>query len=377
MKEQHLPGITRRNLLQETLDELELPGRVVGVHIGASVSRFEVEIAPGVRICRFEKAAPEIAERFSVPAVRVALPIPWNRRLGIEIPNEHRREVGLCEVLAASARRCGKLKLPVVLGADVKNKPVVFDLAAAPHVLVAGADENEKDACLDTMIAGLIHRFGPDELKFIMIDSRRGNLEKYGALPHLLPPINVGSADAPATLRWIADEIDRRYRTCLRYRVKTLHELLRLSPETEEVDKGPKRLPYLVVVVDELAELMAGKDKRKIESELCRIAMKGRAAGIHLVVGTSQFSPRSITGFIKACLPTRICFKADSDADSSRVLDRRDAALLTGSGDLLLDPIDGTGPIRVQCATVPTLESGGMMPLLDRCPEPMKLEQLP
>ena len=197
MKEQHLPGITRRNLLQRALNELELPGKVVGVHVGASVSRFEVEIAPGVRISDFEKAAPEIAKRFSVPAVRIALPIPWDQRLGIEIPNEHRRKVGLCELLAAAARRCEKLKLPVVLGADVKNKPVVFDLAAAPHVLVAGADENEKDACLDTMIAALIHRFGPDELKFIMIDSQHGSLESTARCR----TFSRRSMSAPPTLR--------------------------------------------------------------------------------------------------------------------------------------------------------------------------------
>ena len=348
-------GTERRDVLQQTLDELELPGKVVGLHVGASVSRFEVEIAPGVRISNFEKAAPEIAKRCSVPAVRIALPIPWDQRLGIEIPNEHRRKVLLCETLAAAAPRADKMRLPVVLGTDLKNKPVVFDLAKAPHVLVAGSDETEKDACLDTMIAGLVCRFAPEELNFIMVDSQRRNLEKYGALPHLLPPINVDPADAPATLRWIADEIDRRYRTCLRYSVRTHYELLRLSPESEAVGNGPRRLPYLVVVVGELAELMAGKDKRKIESALCRIALKGRAAGIHLIVGTSQSARRNLTA-IKATLPTRICFKVDSDADSRWALDRRDATLLTGGGDLLLDPIDGTGPIRAQCASLPDRE---------------------
>ena len=367
-------GTERREILQKVLDELELPGKVVGASVGASVSRFEVEIAPGVRISNFEKAAPEIAKRCSVPAVRIALPIPWDQRLGIEIPNERRRKVDLRNVLADAAPRADKMRLPVVLGTDLNNKPVVFDLGCAPHVLVAGSDENEKDACLDTMIASLVCRFAPEELNFIMIDSQRRNLEKYGALPHLLPPINVDHADAPATLRWIADEIDRRYRTCLRYRVRTHYELLRLSPESEAVGNGPRRLPYLVVMIGELAELMAGKDKRKIESALCHIALKGRAAGIHLIVGISQLMRRNLTGIIKAILPTRIAFKTDTE--SRLILDRSDAVLLTGGGDLLLETSD-CKVTRAQCAFVPPCELDNAASPANRLPEETDRRQLP
>ena len=348
----------RREVLQKILDELELPGKVVGESVGAGVSRFEVVPEPGVSLRKFEKAAPIIAKRFHVPAVRFAV-MPGTHRFGIEMPNARRRKVDLREVLAAAAPRADKMRLPVVLGTDLKNKPVVFDLATAPHVLVAGSDANEKDACLDTMIAGLICRFSPDGLKFIMIDSQRRNLEKYAALPHLLPPLAAGPAEALTALRWAADEIDRRNRMFIRWHVKTYNELLRLSSGAEEEEKRPMRLPRVVVVVGELAELMTGKDKSKIEMALCAVAQRGRAAGIHLVVGTSQLRRGSLTGPIKANLPTRIVFKTATETESRLILDRSGAELLTGGGDLLLETSD-CKVTRVQCASLPLRELGNI-----------------
>ena len=347
-------GIERHAALQKILDELELPGKVVAASVGAGVSRFEVVPAPGVSLRKFEKAAPMIAKRFHVPAVRIAV-IWGTHRFGIEIPNERRRKVNLRNVLADAAPRADKMRLPVVLGTDLKNKPVAFDLAAAPHVLVAGSDENEKDACLDAMIAGLVCRFAPDELKFIMIDSQRRNFEKYGALPHLLPPLAADPAEALNALRWAADEIDRRNRMCIRWHVKTCYELIRLASEAEDGKERPARLPYVVVVAGELADLMAGKNRRKIEMALCSVALRGRPAGIHLVVGTSQLRRGSLTGVIKAVLPTRIAFRTDTDTERLLVLDRRDAELLTGGGDLLLETSD-CKITRVQCASLPPRE---------------------
>lgn len=344
----------RREFLQRILDELELPGKVVAVDVGASVSRFGIVPAPGVSLRKFEKAAPTIAKRFHVPAVRVAV-MPGTHRFGIEIPNERRQKVDLRKALADAVPCADKMRLPVVLGTDLKNKPVVFDLARAPHVLVAGNDEAEKNACLDTMIAGLACRFAPDELKFIMIDSQRRNLEKYGALPHLLPPLAADPAEALNALRWAADEIDRRNRMFIRWHVKTCYELIRLASEPGDADERPTRLPYVVVVAGELAELMASKDRRKIEMALCTVALRGRPAGIHLIVGTSQLRHGSLTGVIKAVLPTRIAFKTNTDTESRLVLDRSDAKLLTGDGDLLLETSD-CKVTRVQCASLPPRE---------------------
>ena len=347
-------GTGRREILQKILDELELPGKVVAASVGASVSRFEVVPAPGVSLRKFEKAAPIIAKKFHVPAVRIAV-LPGTHRFGIEIPSERRRKVDLRKVLADAAPRADKMRLPVVLGTDLKNQPVVFDLTTALHVLVAGSDKNEKDAFLDTMIAGLVCRFAPDELKFIMIDSQRGNLEKYGALPHLLPPLAADPAEALNALRWAADEIDRRNRMCIRWHVKTCHELIRLASEPGDAEERPARLPYVVVVVSELAELMTGKGRRKIEMELCSVALGGRPAGIHLVVGTSQLRCGSLTGVIKATLPTRIAFKTATETESRLILDRSDAKHLTGDGDLLLETVD-CKVTRAQCATIPSRE---------------------
>ena len=349
-------GSGRREVLQQILDELELPGKVVAASTGASVSCFEVVPAPGVNVRKFEKAAPAIAARFGVPAVRVAAPIPGTARVGIEIPNERRRKVDLRKVLADAAPRTDRMRLPVVLGTDLKNRPVVFDLARAPHVLVAGADEAEKNACFDTMIAGLVCRFAPDELNFVMLDPPRGSLEKYGVLPHLLPPVAADPADALTALRWVVDEIDRRNRMCIRWGVKTCHELARLASEPGAADEErPMRLPYIVVAAGELAEFMTGKDKRKIETALCSVALRGRPAGIHLVVGTSQPRPGSLTGLIKANLPTRVAFKTASAAESLLILDRSGAEFLTGGGDLLLETID-CKVTRAQCATIPSRE---------------------
>lgn len=344
----------RREMLQKMLDELELPGKVVGESVGASVSRFEVVPEPGVSLLKFEKAAPMIAKWFFVPAVRVAV-MPGTHRFGIEIPNARRRKVDLRQVLADAAPRADKMRLPVVLGTDLKNQPVAFDLARAPHVLVAGNDEDEKNACLDAMIAGLVCRFTPDELNFIMIDSKRRNLDKYGALPHLMPPLGFGPADGMDALRWAAGEIDRRNRMFIRWHVKTCHELVRLASEAEDGEERPTRLPYVVVVAGELNELMTGKDKQWIEMALCSVAQRGRPAGIHLVVGTSQLRRGSLTGPIKANLPTRIVFKTATVTESRLILDRSGAELLTGNGDLLLETSD-CKVTRAQCATIPSRE---------------------
>ena len=365
----------RREVLQKILDELELPGKVSGESVGASASLFEVVPEPGVSLRKFEKAAPMIAEKFHVPAVRVAV-MPGTHRFGIEVPNERRKKVDLREVLAAAAPRADRMRFPVALGTDLKNAPVVFDLAGAPHVLVAGSDENEKDACLDTMIAALICRFNPEELNFIMIDSPRRNLEKYGALPHFLPPLAAGPADGLTALRWAEKEIDRRYKMFVRWHVKTYNELLRLSPGAEEEEERPMRLPRVVVVVGELAELMTGKDKSKIEMALCAVAQRGRAAGIHLVVGTSQLRRGSLTGPIKANLPTRIVFKTATETESRLIFDRSGAELLTGGGDLLLETSD-CKVTRVQCAAIPNLELDDAAAPMARSLEETKQGQLP
>ena len=343
----------RRKVLQKILDEYELPGKVVGASAGASVTCFEIAFAPGVNVRKVGKIAPVIAKRFSVANVRVVAPIPGTPRVGVEVPNEQRRKVDLREVLKAAAPKYGKMRLPIVVGTNEKNKPVAFDLATAPHVLVAGSDEDEKDACLDTMIAGLVSRFAPDELKFIMLDSPRGNLEKYGNLPHILPPLCAEPAEFPATLKWVSDEIDRRNKMFIRERVRTLYELLRRADEAEEEGAAaPVRLPYIMVVLGELAEAMTGREKRKIEMALCRISICGRAAGIHLVVGTSQVQHSILTGVIKAILPTRLCFRVGTADEGRHVLDASGAELLTGSGDLLLATSD-MKITRVQCATLP------------------------
>lgn len=351
----------RREVLQKILEEYELPGKVVGASSGASVTCFEIALVPGVNVRKVAKLAPVIAKRFSVANVRVVAPIPGTPRIGIEIPNERRRKVDLREVMKAAAQKCGKMRLPVVVGTNVKNKPVAFDLATAPHVLVAGSDEDEKNMGLDAVIVNLLCRFPPEDLKFVMLDSSKKCLEKYGNLPHILPPLCAEPAEFPATLKWVSDEIDRRNKMFIRERVRTLYELLRRADEAkEEGATAPVRLPYIIVVLGELAEAMTGREKRKIEMALCRISICGRPAGIHLVVGTSQVQPSVLTGVIKAFLPTRFCFRIESADDGRHTLDAAGAELLTGSGDLLLATSD-MKITRTQCATLPFSEIGELV----------------
>jgi|GEM_PF-5448918 len=367
----------RREVLQKILDEYELPGKVVGASSGASVTCFEIALVPGVNVRKVAKLAPVIAKRFSVANVRVVAQIPGTPRVGIEIPNERRRKVDLREVLKAAAQKCGKMHLPVVVGTNVKNKPVVFDLATAPHVLVAGSDEDEKNMGLDAVIVNLLCRFPPDGLKFVMLDSSKKCLEKYGNLPHILPPLCAAPGEFPATLKWVRDEIDRRYKMLIRERVKTLYELLRRADEAkEEGATAPVLLPYIIVVLGELAEAMTGREKRKIEMELCRIALRGRPAGIHLVVGTSQVQPSILTGVIKATLPTRLYFKVGSDAESRLALDCRGAELLTGKGDMLL-ATSNMKITRVQCSWLPDEEARGIVYSAHWHPEEMQRRMLP
>ena len=351
----------RREVLQKILEEYELPGKVVGASTGASVTCFEIVLVPGVNVRKVAKLAPVIAKRFSVANVRVVAPIPGTPRVGVEVPNARRRRVDLREVLETAAKKCEKMRLPVVVGTDVKNKPVAFDLATAPHVLVAGSDEDEKNMGLNAVIVNLLCRFPPEDLKFVMLDSSGKCLEKYGNLPHILPPLCAEPAEFPATLKWVSDEIDRRNKMFIRERVRTLYELLRRADEAkEEGATAPVRLPYIIVVLGELAEAMTGREKRKIEMALCRIALCGRPAGIHLVVGTSQLRRNSLTVVIKATLPTRICFRAESADEGRYILDAPGAELLTDSGDLLLATSD-MKITRAQCATLPFPEIGELV----------------
>lgn len=337
----------RRALVQRTLDDFKLPGKVVRTSVGASVTRFEIQPEPGVRLSGFEKISPVLAERFSAAVVRFAVSHSGKRRFGFEIPNERPRTVKLREVFDSPAWRSETLQLPIAIGTDLESAPVILDLARAPHVLIAGEDEKEKNIGLDAVIMSLLFRFAPDELNFVLMDSPCGHLAKYRDLPHCLAPLGDGAA-VRDLFRWLVEEIERRYRVLADAHVKNIHDFNRQAAD-------PAKMPYIVAVVDELAEGRSGKDKSKVEMAICRIGASGRAAGIHLIAGTHFPSEKVLSGLIRSNFPTRICFKTTSAADSCRELLCSGAERLCGNGDMLLDAPEYTKrtyyPMRVQAAS--------------------------
>ena len=330
-----------RELLQKTLDSFDIPGRIIDCARGPRVTSFEIALPVGVGVRKIERIAPDIAVNLGVAGVRVLAPIPGRPTVGVEVPNSERETVLLRSVMESDAWQRNKAELPIAVGEDVAGKPVVLDLAKAPHLLVSGATGTGKSVCINSLIMSLLFKFPPDELKLILIDTKIVEFEEYRELPHLLAPLINDSAKVPVALRWVADEMDRRYRVLAKVHVKKLSEFNRRPPEPDPVydDDGneiPPKMPYLVAVIDELADLMMTEAKAELEFEITRIAQKGRAAGIHIVIATQRPSANIITSVIKANLPTRFCFQVRSAADSRVALDCRGAEELLGMGDMLL-----------------------------------------
>ncbi|MBO7089403.1 MAG: amidohydrolase family protein, partial [Lentisphaeria bacterium] len=315
-----------REILQQTLESFDIPGEVTGYTTGPRVTRFEITLAPGVNVKKVEQIENNIAMNLAATSVRVLAPIPGRPVVGVEVSNTKSEAVFMRSVMESEAWQNGKADIPIALGKDVSGKPVVVDLAKAPHLLVAGATGTGKSVCTNSLIMSLLFHFSPDDLKLIMVDPKIVEFEDYRNLPHLLAPLINDSSKVPVALRWVANEMDRRYGLMAKVHVKKLVEFNHRPPDPEPVydDDGneiPPKMPYLVVVIDELADLMMTEAKKDVETNLTRIAQKGRAAGIHIVVATQRPSTNIITGVIKANLPTRFCFQVRSGVDSRVVLD--------------------------------------------------------
>ena len=347
-----------RDILQQTLESFEIPGEVTGYTSGPRVTRFEITLAPGVNVKKVEQIESNIAMNLSADRVRVLAPIPGRPVVGVEVSNTKSEAVFMRSVMESEAWQNGKADIPIALGKDVAGKPVVVDLAKAPHLLVAGATGTGKSVCTNTLIMSLLFKFSPDDLKLIMVDPKIVEFEEYRELPHLLAPLINDSGKVPVALRWVANEMDRRYGVMAKVHVKKLSEFNRRPPDPEPVydadgNEIPPKMPYLVVVIDELADLMMTEAKKDVETNITRIAQKGRAAGIHIVVATQRPSTNIITGVIKANLPTRFCFQVRSGVDSRVVIDTIGAEKLLGKGDMLLMSPSSMVIERVQGAFVP------------------------
>ena len=347
-----------KSALEQTLDDFGIRGWVSNHTTGPRVTRFEITLEPGVNVRKVEQIADNIAMNLSAQSVRILAPIPGRPVVGVEVSNSKASAVFMRSVMESEQWRSGKAGIPVALGKDVSGKPVVLDIASAPHLLIAGSTGTGKSVCSNSLIMSLLFRFRPDELKLIMVDPKVVEFDVYKNLPHLLTPVINDSAKVPVALRWAVNEMEKRYRILAAASVKKISEYnARPIPPEPVLDSDgvpiPDRMPVLIVIIDELGDLMMTEAKKDVENSITRIAQKGRAAGVHVVVATQRPSTNVITGVIKANLPTRLCFQVRSLIDSRVVLDSPGGEKLLGKGDMLYMSPHSMHIERVQGSFVP------------------------
>lgn len=328
-------------LLEETLANFGVSASVVDIERGPAITRYELEPAPGVKVQKFTTLSDDISLAMRATTVRVVAPIPGKNRVGIEVPNGDFSTVFLKEVLTGNEFRSSKSKLTLSLGKDIAGKSMVADLAEMPHMLIAGTTGSGKTVCVNGIIMSLILNASPDEVKFVMIDPKMVELVQYNDIPHLLCPVVTDAQKASAALNWVVSEMETRYRALSKEGVRNL----------QGYNAKGHKMPYIVVVVDELADLMQVSAKA-VESSITRIAQLSRAVGIHLILATQRPSVDVITGVIKANFPARISFKVASKVDSRTVLDMNGAESLLGKGDMLFIKPGDAKPTRGQCSYV-------------------------
>lgn len=362
-------------VLVETLGTFNIRSEIGGRTTGPAVTQFEVVPAAGVKVSRIANLDADLALAMKATSVRIVAPIPGKGAVGVEIPNPRPEMVRLRAILEAPAFARSRGVLPLALGKDLTGHPFVADLAKMPHGLIAGATGSGKSVCLNTIITSLVYRNGPDRLRLLLIDPKMVELSAYADLPHLRHPVVTDAKDAAGVLKWAVLEMERRYALLSANGVRSLKEfnqrvengvvLQRSEPAGPEGDperwvyeEGP--LPYVVVVVDELADLMMSV-QAEVEKPLTQLAQKARAIGIHLLVATQRPSVNVITGLIKANFPCRIAFRVASKTDSRTILDQNGADSLLGHGDMLFLPPGQSEPVRMQGAFISTEETEALM----------------
>jgi S-DNA-T family DNA segregation ATPase FtsK/SpoIIIE len=329
--------------LESTLRHFGVEGKVTAIIPGPVVSRFELEPAPGVKISRVTNLTDDLALALKALSIRIVAPVPGKAVIGIEIPNPKRQVVALQEILADASYKKSSSPLTVALGKDIMGTPVVNDLARMPHLLIAGATGSGKSVGLNAMILSILYKATPEQVRFLLIDPKRIELSTYQGIPHLLHPVVVNPREATTALHWVVNEMEKRYALLSDLGVRNIEgynqkaKNMKFEPEEEGEQPPPRSLPYIVVVIDELADLML-VSSRDTEEYLIRLGQKARASGIHLLVATQRPSVDVITGLIKANFPTRVSYQVSSKADSRVILDTMGAERLLGKGDLLFIP---------------------------------------
>ena len=333
--------------LQKTLYSFGVSAKVENVSIGPAITRYELKPAEGVRVSRIANLADDIALNLAAETIRIEAPIPGKHAVGIEVPNAENEVVHLRDIIDTPEFENHKSKLAFALGKDVAGKEIVTDIAKMPHVMIAGATGSGKSVCINTLIASIIYKAKPSEVKLVMVDPKVVELSVYNGIPHLLIPVVTDPRKAAGALAWAVQEMENRYATFASKGVRDL------KGYNEAVDKkdGIGKLPHIVIIIDELADLMMVA-KKDVEDAICRLAQKARAAGMHLVIATQRPSVDVITGLIKANIPSRIAFAVSSQVDSRTILDMVGAEKLLGKGDMLFYPAGAPKPTRIQGAFI-------------------------
>ncbi len=333
--------------LQKTLYSFGVSAKVEHVSVGPAITRYELKPAEGVRVSKIANLADDIALNLAAETIRIEAPIPGKQAVGIEVPNKEKQAVHLREVIESDEFQDSDSKLTVALGRDVAGNIQLADISKMPHVLIAGSTGSGKSVCINTIITSIIYKSKPSEVKLVMVDPKVVELSVYNGIPHLLIPVVTDPKKAAGALAWAVQEMDNRYNLFAQKGVRDLKGYNRAI----EKEEGTGKLPQIVVIVDELADLMmvAAKD---VEESICRLAQKARAAGMHLVIATQRPSVDVITGLIKANVPSRIAFAVSSQVDSRTILDSVGAEKLLGKGDMLFFPSGAPKPLRVQGAFI-------------------------
>ena len=335
----------KRRVLMDTLSSFNITGKIVNTSVGPAITRFEFQPDKGIRVNRITALSNDIALALAAPRVRIEAPIPGKAAIGFEVPNRNTAAVLLREVIESKEFQSAKSTVTVALGKDIAGYVLTADLERMPHLLIAGQTGSGKSVCINNIIISLVYKSAPDDLKMILIDPKVVELSVFSALPHLMRPVVTDPKKAAGALKWAVHDMEQRYNKMAKHNARDLARYNALQDNPED------RLPKLVIIIDELADLMmvAAKD---VEDAICRIAQLGRAAGIHLVVATQ--SPRTdiITGLIKANIPSRIAFAVTNGIDSRVILDCMGAEKLLGKGDMLFHPNGANKPIRAQGAYV-------------------------
>ena len=351
-------------ILQEALIEFGVEAKVTGVQQGPVVTCYEILPSAGVRVEKIKALADNLALKMHAKSIRIQAPIPGKGVCGVEVPNTSRLGVFFRDLVESDEFSSSKNDLPLILGKDVSGKPMILDLSKMPHMLIAGATGAGKSVCMNTILTGLLMKYSPEDLRLILVDPKTVEFHTYNDLPHLVVPVITNAKKVSLGLRWVIDEMERRFKYFNQAGVRDLNSFNK-RPLVQQKDlfdddqdmifennnEGdiPNRLPYIVVVIDELADLMAVA-QAEIESSIARLAAKSRAAGIHMILATQRPDVKVITGTIKANFPARVAFKVSQKVDSRTILDRMGADALLGKGDMLVLPPGSDKLIRLQGA---------------------------